>query len=115
MATKHRPNSSDKGKSVPAPHFLIHSPKDNVGVIVVENLRAGTQMLGVITERGHPDRTQGRPQAVEEGRYRDQVRRRYRQDDCRRHHRQARARAESKDQALVKGTSHAGQAHQQAQ
>ena len=50
MATKHRPTSSDKGKSVPAPHFLVHSPKDNVGVIVVENLRAGTQMLGVITE-----------------------------------------------------------------
>ena len=50
MATKHRPKSSDKGKSVPAPHFLVHSPKDNVGVIVVENLSAGTEMLGVITE-----------------------------------------------------------------
>jgi (2R)-sulfolactate sulfo-lyase subunit alpha len=50
MATKHRPKSSDKGKSVPAPHFLVHSPRDNVGVIVVENLRAGTEMLGVITE-----------------------------------------------------------------
>ena len=32
------------------PHFLVHSPKDNVGVIVVEDLRAGTDMLGVITE-----------------------------------------------------------------
>ncbi len=32
------------------PHFLVHSPKDNVGVIVVEGLRAGTEMLGVITE-----------------------------------------------------------------
>jgi (2R)-sulfolactate sulfo-lyase subunit alpha len=29
---------------------LVHSPKDNVGVIVVEGLRAGTDMLGVITE-----------------------------------------------------------------
>jgi len=35
---------------VPTPHFLVHSPKDNVGVIVVEGLRAGTDMLGVITE-----------------------------------------------------------------
>ena len=32
------------------PHFLVHSPKDNVGVVVVENLKAGTVMLGVITE-----------------------------------------------------------------
>ena len=32
------------------PHFLVHSPKDNVGVVVVEGLRAGTDMLGVITE-----------------------------------------------------------------
>jgi len=35
---------------VPLPHFLVHSPKDNVGVVVVEGLRRGTQMLGVITE-----------------------------------------------------------------
>lgn len=33
-----------------APHFLVHSPKDNVGVVVVEGLKAGTNMLGVITE-----------------------------------------------------------------
>ncbi|MCB1511413.1 MAG: UxaA family hydrolase [Hyphomicrobiaceae bacterium] len=32
------------------PHFLVHSPKDNVGVVVVEELKAGTKMLGVITE-----------------------------------------------------------------
>jgi (2R)-sulfolactate sulfo-lyase subunit alpha len=35
---------------VATPHFLVHSPKDNVGVVVVEGLRAGTDMLGVITE-----------------------------------------------------------------
>jgi len=35
---------------VPAPHFLVHSPRDNVGVIVVEGLKAGTKMLGVVTE-----------------------------------------------------------------
>jgi len=33
-----------------APHFLVHSPKDNVGVVVVEGLKAGTPMLGVVTE-----------------------------------------------------------------
>ena len=33
-----------------APHFLVHSPKDNVGVVVIEGLKAGTTMLGVITE-----------------------------------------------------------------
>jgi (2R)-sulfolactate sulfo-lyase subunit alpha len=32
------------------PHFLVHSPKDNVGVVVVEGLKAGTGMLGVVTE-----------------------------------------------------------------
>lgn len=32
------------------PHFLVHSPKDNVGVIVIEGLKSGTDMLGVITE-----------------------------------------------------------------
>lgn len=35
---------------MPVPHFLVHSPKDNVGVVVVEELTAGTQMTGVITE-----------------------------------------------------------------
>ena len=33
-----------------APHFLVHSPTDNVGVVVVEGLKAGTSMIGVITE-----------------------------------------------------------------
>jgi (2R)-sulfolactate sulfo-lyase subunit alpha len=32
------------------PHFLVHSPKDNVGVVVIEDLKAGTKMHGVITE-----------------------------------------------------------------
>ena len=32
------------------PQFLVHSPKDNVGVVVVEGLKSGTEMLGVITE-----------------------------------------------------------------
>ena len=32
------------------PHLLVHSPKDTCGVVVVEDLRAGTDMLGLITE-----------------------------------------------------------------
>lgn len=32
------------------PHLLVHSPKDNVGVVAVENLKAGTEMLCVVTE-----------------------------------------------------------------
>lgn len=31
------------------PHVLVHDPKDNVGVVVVEGLRAATDMLCVIT------------------------------------------------------------------
>ena len=36
--------------SVSSPHFLVHSPRDNVGVVVVEGLASGTDMLGVVTE-----------------------------------------------------------------
>lgn len=32
------------------PHLLVHDKKDNVGVVVVENLDAGTEMLCVVTE-----------------------------------------------------------------
>ncbi|WP_076861013.1 UxaA family hydrolase [Bradyrhizobium mercantei] len=32
------------------PHILAHSPKDNVAVVVVEGLKAGTTALGVVTE-----------------------------------------------------------------
>ena len=31
------------------PHLLVHDHKDNVGVVVVEGLNAGTDMLGVVT------------------------------------------------------------------
>ena len=33
-----------------APHLLVHAHQDNVGVVVVEDLTAGTDMLCVITE-----------------------------------------------------------------
>lgn len=32
-----------------APHLLVHEHKDTVGVVVVEGLKAGTQMLAVVT------------------------------------------------------------------
>ena len=32
-----------------APHLLVHDKKDTVGVVVVEDLRAGTNMLCVVT------------------------------------------------------------------
>jgi len=32
------------------PHLLIHDHRDNVGVVVVEGLKAGTDMLCVVTE-----------------------------------------------------------------
>jgi len=32
-----------------APHLLVHDKKDTVGVVVVEGLRAGTNMLAVVT------------------------------------------------------------------
>lgn len=31
------------------PHLLVHDAKDNVGVVVVEGLTAGTDMLCVVT------------------------------------------------------------------
>jgi len=31
------------------PHLLVHDKKDTVGVVVVENLKGGTDMLGVVT------------------------------------------------------------------
>jgi len=32
-----------------SPQLLVHDPKDNVGVVVVEGLTAGTDMLCVVT------------------------------------------------------------------
>lgn len=32
------------------PHLLVHDHKDNVGVVVVEDLASGTDMLVVVTE-----------------------------------------------------------------
>ncbi|HET9391129.1 MAG TPA: UxaA family hydrolase [Steroidobacteraceae bacterium] len=32
------------------PQLLVHNRRDNVGVVVVENLAAGTDMLCVVTE-----------------------------------------------------------------
>lgn len=35
---------------MPVPHLLVHDRRDNVGVVVVEGLKAGTAMLAVVTE-----------------------------------------------------------------
>jgi (2R)-sulfolactate sulfo-lyase subunit alpha len=35
---------------VSVPHLLVHDRRDNVGVVVVEGLEAGTEMLCVVTE-----------------------------------------------------------------
>ena len=32
------------------PQLLVHDRKDNVGVVVVEGLKKGTDMLGVVTD-----------------------------------------------------------------
>ena len=32
------------------PQLLVHDPEDNVGVVVVEGLDAGTEMLCVVTK-----------------------------------------------------------------
>jgi (2R)-sulfolactate sulfo-lyase subunit alpha len=34
---------------VSVPHLLVHDHRDNVGVVVVEGLQAGTKMLCVVT------------------------------------------------------------------
>jgi len=35
---------------VSVPHLLVHDRRDNVGVVVVEDLKGGTDMLCVVTE-----------------------------------------------------------------
>ena len=35
---------------MPAPQFLVHSPKDNVGVVVVEGVKKGQELTGWIME-----------------------------------------------------------------
>lgn len=42
------------------PHLLVHDRRDNVGVVVVENLQAGTDMLCVTTEDDSEFRMQAR-------------------------------------------------------
>ena len=32
------------------PHLLVHDRRDNVGVVVVEGVEAGTELLAVVTE-----------------------------------------------------------------
>ena len=48
-ATRLARNAALKGTPVGAPHLLVHDKKDTVGVVVVEGLKAGTDMLCVVT------------------------------------------------------------------
>jgi (2R)-sulfolactate sulfo-lyase subunit alpha len=41
--------SAESVQAMSVPQLLVHDPKDNVGVVVVENLKAGTDMLCVVT------------------------------------------------------------------
>ena len=49
-----------------APHLLVHHHKDNVGVVVVEGLTSGADMLCVVTEDNSEFRMSAK-QAVEIG------------------------------------------------
>jgi (2R)-sulfolactate sulfo-lyase subunit alpha len=51
---------------VSAPHLLVHNHQDNVGVVVVEGLTAGANMLCVVTEDNSEFRMTAK-QAVEIG------------------------------------------------
>ncbi len=42
-------NLGKGGPDVGKPHLLVHDREDNVGVVVVEGLTAGTEMLCVVT------------------------------------------------------------------
>lgn len=42
------------------PHILAHEKKDTVGVVVVEGLKAGTSMLGVVTSNDSTFRLKAR-------------------------------------------------------
>lgn len=35
---------------MPIPHVLVHDRRDNVGVVVVEGVTAGTELICVVTE-----------------------------------------------------------------
>ncbi|WP_142848128.1 UxaA family hydrolase [Telmatospirillum sp. J64-1] len=39
---------TESGK--PIPHFLVHNPKDSVGVVVVEDVTAGMTLNGWVTD-----------------------------------------------------------------
>lgn len=42
------------------PHLLVHEKKDTVGVVVVEGLTTGTDMLGVVTHDNSDFRLQAK-------------------------------------------------------
>src|SRR5919199_400959 len=45
-----KPAAGTPATQTRVPHVLAHSAKDNVAVVVVEDLKAGTDAFGVVTE-----------------------------------------------------------------
>ena len=100
------------------PQLLVHDQKDNVGVVVVEGLKAGTDMLGVVTETDNSTFKLKAKMDVPIGHkvaLKPTSRRATRSSSTartsathgRRHRRgRARARPKSQDQALVKEAEH---------
>ena len=43
-------DGAEDGRGASIPHALAHAPGDNVAVVVVEGLKAGTEALVVVTE-----------------------------------------------------------------
>ena len=43
-------DGAEGGRDASIPHALAHAPEDNVAVVVVEGLKAGTEALVVVTE-----------------------------------------------------------------
>ncbi len=82
-----RPSASHEG--LPVIHCVLHDPDDSVAVVVVEGVKAGTPLTGLILDEdrtialacvpGHSDRPQGRAEGHGRRRHRHQVRRRHRQ------------------------------------
>jgi (2R)-sulfolactate sulfo-lyase subunit alpha len=50
MTKLHTDHHKGETRMAAKPHLLKHHKADNVGVVVVEGLAAGTEMLGVCTE-----------------------------------------------------------------
>ena len=84
-----RASHAASARSIPMIHCVLHDPSDSVAVVVVEGVKAGTTLTGLILDEdrtitlalraGHPARPQGRAEGHGGRRHGHQVRRRHRQ------------------------------------